>query len=247
MIHKDPRRNADDLNKLEAVKDSLVWLAGRCALQRLDPLDPAQAAFLEWEAREARLSLSASEDKRLNAGAERFVKHVLMRRAIERVRMGEIRSEPVTSPAREHGTVAAAVAMTARVRQVPECELSVAAGVGRELWDEPCDRWIALPEHIPDGRHLALRVSGNSMEPLLHSGDTILVRLGDDLVPDSVVVARVPDGGYVVKRVGGIAGSRVELASLNPDYPTVVIPRDPSLVLGTVLLRWCPHSDRPEQ
>ena len=79
------------------------------------------------------------------------------------------------------------------------------------------------------------------MVPLLHDGDTILVKLGDELVPDAVVVARVPDGGYVVKRVGGIAGSRVELASLNAEYPPIVIPRDPSLVLGTVLLRWCTH------
>jgi phage repressor protein C with HTH and peptisase S24 domain len=47
----------------------------------------------------------------------------------------------------------------------------------------------------------------------------------------------------VVKRVGGLAGSRVELESFNPDYPPIVIPRDPSLVLGTVLLRWCSHGD----
>ena len=53
------------------------------------------------------------------------------------------------------------------------------------------------------------------MVPLLHDGDTILVKLGDELMPDAVVVARVPDGGYVVKRVGGIVGSRVELTSLN--------------------------------
>jgi hypothetical protein len=36
----------------------------------------------------------------------------------------------------------------------------------------------------------------------------------------------------------------VELASLNPEYPPIVIQRDPSLVLGTVLLRWCTHGDR---
>ena len=69
-------------------------------------------------------------------------------------------------------------------------------------------------------------------------------RHAGELVPDSVVVARVPDGGYVVKRVGGIVGSRVELASLNAEYPPIVIPRDPSLVLGTVLLRWCTHGER---
>lgn len=242
-MHDDSRPTPDESEELEGVKDALTWLVGRRALERLDPLDPAHAAFLEWEAREARLSLSASDERRLNDGADRFVKHVLMRRAMERVRIDEIREEPVTSPAHEYGTVATAVATTMRLRQVPACELSVAAGAGRELWDEPCDRWIALPEHIPSGRHVALRVSGNSMEPLLHSGDTILVRLGDELVPDAVVVACVPDGGYVVKRVGGIAGSRVELASLNPDYPAVVIPHDPSLVLGTVVLRWCTHGD----
>ena len=47
-----------------------------------------------------------------------------------------------------------------------------------------------------------------------HDGDTILVKLGDEIVPGSVIVARVPDGEYVVKRVGGVAGSRVELSSL---------------------------------
>jgi hypothetical protein len=34
---------------------------------------------------------------------------------------------------------------------------------------------------------------------------------------------------------------RVELQSLNPEYPTLEIPNDAALVLGTVVLRWCPH------
>ena len=129
------------------------------------------------------------------------------------------------APAWRRGRFAQVVAAAARVRHAPAMDLSVAAGVGRELWDEPCDRWIPLPESAPDGRYVALRVTGDSMVPLLHDGDTILVKLGDEIVPDSVVVARVPDGGYVVKRVGGVAGSRVELASLNPDYPS---DRDPA-------------------
>jgi SOS-response transcriptional repressor LexA len=188
--------------------------------------------------------LSVAERQRLAAGTDRFVQHVVTRRAMERSRVREVAAEPPSAPAWEEGTLAQVVAAAARVRHAPAIDLSVAAGIGRELWDEPCDRWIPLPDGSPDGKYVALRVTGDSMIPLLHDGDTILVKLGDELVPDSVVVARVPDGGYVVKRVGGIAGSRVELASLNRDYPTIVIPRDPSLVLGTVLLRWCTHGDR---
>lgn len=229
---------------LERTKDLLVRIAGDRAMRGLDPLDPAERAFIEWYAREARATLSVAERQRLEAGADRFVRELQARRAVDRTRVREVRQEPESAPAWEEGTLADVVAAAARVRHAPAVELSVAAGVGRELWDEPCDRWIPLPDGTPDGRYVALRVTGDSMVPLLHDGDTILVKLGDELVPDAVVVARVPDGGYVVKRVGGIAGSRVELASLNPDYPPIVIPRDPSLVLGTVLLRWCSHDER---
>ena len=236
--------NAGERAGLERTKDLLVRIAGDRAMRRLDPLDPGETAFVEWYAREARATLSVTERQRLDASADRFVSDVLTRRAMERSRVREVTAEPPSAPAWEEGTLAQVVAAAARVRHAPAMDLSVAAGVGRELWDEPCDRWIPLPDGSPDGKYVALRVTGDSMVPLLHDGDTILVKLGDEIVPDAVVVARVPDGGYVVKRVGGVAGSRVELASLNPDYPPIVIPRDPSLVLGTVLLRWCTHGDR---
>lgn len=241
MTYDDTTPNAAERVGMERVKDLLVRVAGERAMERLDPLDPRESRFLEWYAREARLTLSVAERQRLERGADRFVQEVRVRRAIQRSRVREIAAEPESAPAWEEGTLAQVVAAAARVRYAPALDLSVAAGVGRELWDEPCDRWIPLPTGSPDGKYVALRVTGDSMVPLLHDGDTILVKLGEEIVPDAVVVARVPDGGYVVKRVGGIAGSRVELASLNPDYPAIVIPRDPSLVLGTVLLRWCTH------
>jgi SOS-response transcriptional repressor LexA len=244
MRYDDDILSAAERAGLERTKDLLVRIAGERAMQRLDPLDPCETAFLEWYAREARATLSVTEQQRLEAGADRFVRQVLSRRAAQRLRMREIAAEPESAPAWEEGTLAEVVTAAARVRHAPAVDLSVAAGVGRELWDEPCDRWIPLPDGTPDGRYVALRVTGDSMVPLLHDGDTILVKLGDELVPDTVVVARVPDGGYVVKRVAGVAGSRVELASLNPDYPPIVIRRDPALVLGTVLLRWCTHGSR---
>lgn len=244
MTDDDITPNAAERVATERAKDLLVRITGDHAMERLDPLDPAEARFVDWYAREARATLSVADRQRLDAGADRFVRDVLARRAMERSRVREIAAEPESAPAWEEGTLAEVVAAAARVRHAPAIELSVAAGAGRELWDEPCERWIPLPDETPDGRYVALRVTGDSMVPLLHDGDTILVKLGDELVPDAVVVARVPDGGYVVKQVGGIVGSRVELASLNPDYPPIVIPRDPSAVLGTVLLRWCTHADR---
>lgn len=33
----------------------------------------------------------------------------------------------------------------------------------------------------------------------------------------------------------------MELTSLNADYPPLEIPHDASLILGMVVLRWCPH------
>jgi len=244
VTYDDESLSAGERAGLERTKDLLVRISGDRAMRRLDPLDPSETAFVEWYAREARATLSIVERQRLEAKADRFVRGVLGRRAAERSRVQEVAAEPEMAPAWEEGTLAQVMATAARVRHSPAMDLSVAAGVGRELWDEPCDRWIPLPDSVPDGKYVALRVTGDSMIPLLHDGDTILVKLGDEIVPDAVVVARVPDGGYVVKRVGGVAGSRVELASLNPDYPPIVIPRDPSLVLGTVLLRWCVHGDR---
>jgi len=237
----DPTPNDVEHLGNERVKDLLVRLVGERAMQRLDPLDPGESRFLEWCAREARLTLSVADRQTLERGVDRFVREVRARRAVQRLRVREVPAEPESAPAWEEGTLSQVLASAARARHAPVLDLSVAAGAGRELWDEPCDRWIPLPQDSPDGRYVALRVTGDSMVPLLHDGDTILVKLGDELMPDAVVVARVPDGGYVVKRVGGIVGSRVELTSLNADYPPIVIPRDPSLVLGTVLLRWCTH------
>jgi SOS-response transcriptional repressor LexA len=34
---------------------------------------------------------------------------------------------------------------------------------------------------------------------------------------------------------------RIELTSLNPAYEPLEIPNDAALILGTVVLRWCPH------
>jgi SOS-response transcriptional repressor LexA len=120
----------------------------------------------------------------------------------------------------------------------PLLELPVAAGEGRELWDELCDTWIELPGEIPDARYLALRVAGDSMVPFIESRDVILVQLDCPPAVDDVIVARRPDEGYVVKRVARIGLREMELDSFNPSYDPIRIPLGEMSVLGTVVARF---------
>ena len=129
----------------------------------------------------------------------------------------------------------------ARRGAVPVIELGIAAGVGRELWDERVEAWVELPAELPGGEYLALKIVGESMTPLMHTGDTVLIRVGGEVQRDTVVVARHPDDGYVCKRVNRLHGDAIELSSLEPGRPLITIPRDARLILGTVLLVWCQH------
>jgi phage repressor protein C with HTH and peptisase S24 domain len=139
--------------------------------------------------------------------------------------------------------VIAAVAISMEEASRAQCatilDLAVAAGTGRELWDEPCEEWLELPGDIsPSPRYLAVRVSGDSMSPVLEKSDVILIKL--DALPeiDDLVVAKIPDEGYVVKRFAGTKIGRVELASFNPAYDILAIPRDRLTLLGTVIARF---------
>jgi phage repressor protein C with HTH and peptisase S24 domain len=124
----------------------------------------------------------------------------------------------------------------------PVVHLAVAAGSGRELWDEPVESWIDVPPGLEGGPFLALSISGDSMVPLVHTGDTVLVRVSPVVRANSVVVARHPEDGYLCKWVRSIARGRVTLASLDPARADVVIPHDRSLIVGTVVMAWCHHA-----
>ena len=76
------------------------------------------------------------------------------------------------------------------------------------------------------------------MEPVLHDGDTALVRVGNAAAPGSLIVARTPDDGYVVKYVEGYDATGLRLASLNPEYPSTVAASDALAVVGTVVARF---------
>ena len=130
------------------------------------------------------------------------------------------------------------VAPATRRRHAAVFDLAIAAGVGRELWEETPEVCIEVPSDLPDGEYVALRIAGDSMTPLLNTGDMVLVRRETAAAPETVIVARVPEQGYVCKRVSRVTNSYIELDSLAAGHGAIRIPRRQALIFGTVLMVW---------
>ena len=64
---------------------------------------------------------------------------------------------------------------------------------------------------------IALRVAGDSMEPLINKGDLVFLQLQDDVL-DGQIAAVIVDESATLKRVYHIPGG-LELISANPKYP----------------------------
>jgi SOS-response transcriptional repressor LexA len=226
---------SDRQERREREMDAMARLAVHAGEQRLDAADVTSTDFHEWLACDARAGQRSGERRATEARAERFARRMQALVLARQLGVAAASSLPVVHDAREGGTV--------HERLVPWPELGVAAGVGRELWDEPCERWIELPQTLAAGhKYVALTVSGSSMEPALHAGDVVLVSVGTSVRRDSMVVARRPEEGYVVKAVGKLSRRAIELRSLNPEFDAFSIPRDDALIVGTVVMRWCSHA-----
>lgn len=120
----------------------------------------------------------------------------------------------------------------------PFLDQRVAAGEGRDLWDESCDTWVRLPRATPSGEYVALRVKGDSMTPYLASGDVVLIKLGAVAAVNDVIVVRLPEGGYAVKCADRVSQDRMRLLSFNTEYEPMWINRAASSVVGTVVARF---------
>lgn len=236
LLAMDPAHmEAEALDRLEALSDPLIHLVGyRESMEHWSAAAPDLGAD---DARRGAGRMGAEERGRLR---ERIVAGV----QAQRLRVALIEGMPsvcTMGDARRVGSELLAEAQSAH-RAVFVPELAIAAGAGHDLWETDCDTLIQLSAAIPQGQYLALKVAGDSMEPLLHSGDVVLVRLGSEVAVGRVVVARDPDHGYVVKEIGQVTVDAIELHSLNASFAPVLVPHSPSTVLGTVLLRWCPHA-----
>ncbi len=84
------------------------------------------------------------------------------------------------------------------------------AGAG---WDE-----VELPQ-VADAHAYALTISGDSMEPVYREGDSIIVSPAAPVRAGDRVVARSIQGAVMAKLLTRRTATRIELSSLNPDYP----------------------------
>jgi len=222
-------------DKTEMFADTLITTAAQKLAQ-----DPANLAYrneryVKWLVREAGLAQTMAQRSETVAAAEIFARRMSQKLTAERLSARIPAHELRQKPAPAILSVNDAASLARRYRCAPLIDMSVAAGQGRMLWDEPCDQWLELPDAIPLGRYVALQVTGDSMSPFLGARDVILIKLDASPAEDDVIVARLGDDGYVVKRVAAVHPDRLVLASVNPDYAQISIDRDVSHVVGTVI------------
>ncbi|OBV12086.1 helix-turn-helix transcriptional regulator [Erythrobacter dokdonensis] len=124
--------------------------------------------------------------------------------------------------------------------EVPRLDLGASAGSGRVAGEEDAfdtfrfsRRWLA--EQGLERAHLsAIRVEGDSMEPLLNDGDEILVDRSPRPFRDGIHVVRLGDT-LMVKRVASAGAGRVALLSQNLAYPPVEVAADEVDIIGRVV------------
>lgn len=109
----------------------------------------------------------------------------------------------------------------------------VSAGTGVWVSDEPVEI-IKYPVPVPN-HDIALRVNGNSMEPMFHDGDVVFVKKTPEVHHGSIIIIIVNDSAYIKKLYR--RGSEVRLISLNPQYEDIILnPDDTIEIIGNLIM-----------
>lgn len=123
---------------------------------------------------------------------------------------------------------------------VPRLDLGAAAGAGRVPGGEAAfdtfrfsRRWLA-EQGLESAQLSAIRVEGDSMEPLLNDGDEILVDRSPRPFRDGIHVVRVGET-LMVKRIASAGPGRVALLSQNLAYPPVEVAAEEVEIIGRVV------------
>lgn len=96
-------------------------------------------------------------------------------------------------------------------------DIPVSAGDGYYSMDIADAETVELKTPPPRGTSFIIRVTGDSMEPLIHHGDKIFIKSQKDVEIGEIGIFII-DGQFYIKKRG-----EHELISLNPKYPPVVI------------------------
>lgn len=115
----------------------------------------------------------------------------------------------------------------------------VAAGIPIEAVEEIIDTEEITEDMAKTGKYFGLRISGNSMEPIINDGDIVIVRQQNDAESDEIVIALVNGNDGVCKRLIKYADS-ISLVSANPTYAPMYFKHDeieskPVRIIGKVV------------
>jgi phage repressor protein C with HTH and peptisase S24 domain len=124
--------------------------------------------------------------------------------------------------------------------EVPRLALGAAAGPGALVADERAfdsfrfsRRWLR-DQGLAGAQLSAIRVEGDSMEPMLHDGDEILVDRTQRSLRDGIHVVRLGDA-LMVKRLAPVGPGRAALLSQNYAYPPIEVALDELEIVGRVV------------
>lgn len=93
---------------------------------------------------------------------------------------------------------------------------TVSAGTGILDLDPETTETISYRGQVPASYDLALKVSGNSMEPTFKDGDIIFVEKSENPINGAFMVVQVDDEAFIKKVY--LEDDKLRLVSLNPDY-----------------------------
>ena len=102
-------------------------------------------------------------------------------------------------------------------------DVPVSAGTGNFL-DDSSYEMIEAPGYVPAAADFALRVSGDSMEPLYQDGQVIWVKARESLNSGEIGIFTYSGEVYCKKLI--IDGDGACLRSLNPEYDDIAIKED---------------------
>ena len=115
----------------------------------------------------------------------------------------------------------------------------VAAGIPIEAIQDVIDEEEIPEELARTGEFFGLKISGDSMSPDIHDGDTVIVRRQDDAESDEIVIALVNGNDGVCKRLKKYKDS-ISLISTNPSYAPMYFSQEevdtkPVRIIGKVV------------
>ena len=112
---------------------------------------------------------------------------------------------------------------------------SSAAGSAIEVDDNDARMNVVNSSTIPNGADEIVKITGDSMEPLIKKGSSVYIRHQPTIENGEIAIVRIEDIGVTCKKVYK-NNQQVRLKSINTTYDDMIFAADEITILGKVLL-----------